>query len=138
MKALIVLLDTSGSEVLMVKEQGKLFDFISTNVKEFETPKSAALSFLKDYLNVETDNFDLQFVRQESVTRFDNTCETLCILVGQLKEPLDIDNERLFWIKVKDSYVFLDASERNGSCYVYLKESCYAMLKQEAMYAGIG
>lgn len=121
MKTFVILLDKHGSSVLMIKESGKLLDFLSVNVNELESGRDAGRRLLKDLFNV-TD-INPMFVRQESVTRHDNVCEINHILFARLNDSISFDNERLMWIEVSRVDAFTTCAEGYGSRYAWLREA---------------
>lgn len=126
MEALLVLFDKRGERVLMCKEKsGAMLDFPHITIKELEQPNSAALRCLDTVLDIPSNCVGLEFVRHETIARRDGTCSSVHVMCGIVNIEKEYSTEDLlFWMPVSSLDIFTLNSARNGSCFVYLKESC--------------
>lgn len=132
MEVVLVLFSNKGHSVLMKKDiPGYLFDYPSISVGEMERPLDAGKKLVKE-LNVKLRDDKLHFVREESTCTRTGNCRRTHVLCGRLDEEYDAKEEDLkFWVPIVTLDYFLQQSERNGACYVYLYEACKVLSQLE-------
>ena len=121
MELCILVLDETEDYVLMERSECTSgYFYLTTKVNENDNHFDVAYNILKERAGIEKEQVDLKFMKSENITRHDGSMRNTCILCGTLKYDSKIDNSKLKWVYLSNTYYILKECGGDGRAYIYM------------------
>ena len=133
MNILNIIIDKDGSNVLMYKNPlNNRYDFIYGHTLEMETPSDASTRVLEEVTKLTKEDIKLNFMKNETISKYTGECSTTYISCGQLKKEYDVENiDNVKWVKMINPNPTIFKSIRGMGTYMYLQDAALFLRDRE-------